>query len=159
MSISVVKRREACLRLLRSEFDLEATIAWVLKEYADDPFVLRAKNKEKLARNIVTIGGSGDQQELNMLAFQQALATFATEQRQSSLAALRAEKESLVQERDKLVAALDEERGSVHAERRSRDNVQGDLNKSNERVQDLQETITDQRLKIGVLEERSASTA
>ena len=75
MTISATKRRDACLHLLRNDFDIEGTIRWMLREYADDPAMLRASNKEKLARNVITIGGSGDQQALNMVAFQQALAS------------------------------------------------------------------------------------
>jgi hypothetical protein len=80
MGLSIAKRREACLRLLRNQFDIEATIKWAIKAYADDPAMERAMHKERLARNIITIGGSGDQQQLNLVAFQQALTQFAAEQ-------------------------------------------------------------------------------
>ena len=32
MSISVAKRRDACLHLLRNDFDIEATVQWVIRE-------------------------------------------------------------------------------------------------------------------------------
>ena len=65
--------------------DIDATTKWVVKEYADDPSMQRATNKDRLARNIITIGGSGDQQQLNMVAFQQALAQHAEEQRRKAV--------------------------------------------------------------------------
>ena len=76
MSISPHKRMNACLRLIRNDFDIEGTVAWVMREYADDPAMQQAKHKEKLARNIITIGGSGDQQYMNLAAFKDALRLF-----------------------------------------------------------------------------------
>ena len=105
MSMSVAKRREACLHLLRNDFDIDATVDWVLREFADEPSMERAKNKGKLARNIVTIGGSGDQQSLNLVAFEQALAIYGEEKRRKSVSALEGEnkalKEALERERDR----------------------------------------------------------
>ena len=77
MSVSMIKRTEACLRLLRSDFDIEGTIEWMLNEYADDPTIQRAANKEKLCRNMITIGGTGEQKYLNLVAFRQALLIFS----------------------------------------------------------------------------------
>ena len=77
MSVSMIKRTEACLRLLRSDFDIEGTIEWMLNEYADDPTIQRAANKEKLCRNMITIGGTGEQKYLNLVAFRQALIIFS----------------------------------------------------------------------------------
>ena len=73
MSVSPTKRREACLRLLRSDIDIDGTVEWMLKEWADEPTSQRATNKGKLCRNIITIGSTGDQQYLNLVSFQQAL--------------------------------------------------------------------------------------
>ena len=108
MSISVAKRREACLRLLRSDFDIDATVEWVMKEYADDPSFERAKNKERLARNIVTIGGSGDQQALNLVAFQQALSQYAVEQNRKVINAQEAEAAKLQRDLDYARSQRDE---------------------------------------------------
>ena len=73
MSISIHKRPTACFHLLKHEFDIDGTVDHVVKEFADEPAMQRAKNPRKLARNIVTIGRSGDQQEMNLHAFKQAL--------------------------------------------------------------------------------------
>lgn len=76
MSIPVHKRTQGCLYLLRHNFDIEGTIDFVLKECADEPAMKRSKHPRKLARNLVTIGGSGDQQQLNLVAFKDALREF-----------------------------------------------------------------------------------
>ena len=116
MSISITKRRDACLRFLRSDFDIDGTVAWVMREYMDDPSMERAKNKGKLARNIVTIGGSGDQQALNMVAFQQALAVLADEQRRKAVKAHTDETSALRGQN----AALQERLHEIEAELRDR---------------------------------------
>ena len=67
----------------------------ILKNYAADLAKERAKNKEKLAWNIVTIGGSREQQELNLAAFQQAIFQYAAEKRQEDVNALEAENKAL----------------------------------------------------------------
>ncbi len=73
MSLSISRRREACLKYLQNDFDTDRTIAWVLKEFANESAFQNATHKDRLARNIITMGGSGDQQQLNCVAFQQAL--------------------------------------------------------------------------------------
>ena len=132
MSISVAKRRDACLHLLRNDFDIEASVDWVMSEFADEPSMQRAKNKEKLARNIITIGGSGDQQSLNLVAFEQALAIYGEEKRRKSVSALEGEnkalKEALERERDR-----NEELGKDYREQ---------VNK----IQDLQTKLGDAKL-------------
>ena len=70
MSMSMSTRREACLHLLRSELDIDGTIEWMLNEYALEPTIQRTVNKEKLCRNVITIGGRGEQKYLNLVAFQ-----------------------------------------------------------------------------------------
>ena len=76
MSIPVHKRMQGCLYLLKHQFDIESTIDYVIRECSDEPAMERAKDKRKLARNIVTIGGTGDQQQLNLVAFKDALREF-----------------------------------------------------------------------------------
>ena len=81
MSMSLPRRREACLHFIRNGFDADQTIKWVLKEYADDENVQRAKYPERLARNIITMGAGGDQKEMNIAAFGQAFEIFVREER------------------------------------------------------------------------------
>ena len=76
MSIPLHKRTQGCLYLLNHQFDVEATINHVLQECAAEPAMLRSQHQRELARNIVTIGGSGDQQQLNLAAFKDALREF-----------------------------------------------------------------------------------
>ena len=73
MGLSIARRRDACLHYIQSDFDIDATVRWVLREFRAEPAFLRSKNPERLARNIVTMGGQGDQQEMNAVGFMQAL--------------------------------------------------------------------------------------
>ena len=128
MSISVTKRRDAVLRLLRSDFDIDGTVQWVMLEFADEPAMQRAKNKEALARNIVTIGSQGDQQSLNMVAFQQALAIHAEDQRR---------KYTNVLESD-----LETARRNLEDERNRNEELGKDYRAQVKRVQDIQEQLS-----------------
>ena len=79
------KRKAGCLYLIKNEFDIERAVDFVVRECADEPAMQRSANQRKLARNIVTIGGSGDQQQLNLLAFKEALNDFDAERQRSLL--------------------------------------------------------------------------
>ena len=83
MSIPFHKRKMGCLHLLRNEFNIEGAIDFVVRECADEPAMQRSADQRKLARNIVTIGGSGDQQQLNLQAFKEALDTFDAERQRN----------------------------------------------------------------------------
>ena len=72
MSISFDRRKRACVYQIDGGFDTDKTVAWMMREYANDETVLRAKYPEKLCRNIVTIGGSGRERDLNFAAFEAA---------------------------------------------------------------------------------------
>ena len=137
MSLSVTKRRDACLHLLRSEFDIDGTVKWVIREYAEDPAMERATNKERLARNIITIGGSGDQQALNMVAFQQALAIHASEQSRRAISQQEAEVTRLTQKLDQ-------------SEARAND-VERDYRAQVQMVQDLRERLAESEVAMARL--------
>ena len=88
MSMSMSSRRQACIHFIRNGFDAEKTVKWFLTEYASNATVQRAKHPERLARNIIAMGGDGDQREMNIAAFNDALRVFMDEEkeRQSALA-------------------------------------------------------------------------
>ncbi len=125
MSISIPKRTEACLKFIREGFDADATVAWMLTQYADEPSMLRAKHKDKLARNIITMGGSGDQREMNIAAFDRALQQFMRDERERAVYEIQRQKETLEIELRKAQDEIFE-----------RD---GDLRKLYERVDTLQQ--------------------
>lgn len=81
MSMSIPRRQEACLQFIRGGFDAQATVAWMLNEFADEPTIQRAKNPEKLLLNTITMGGTGDQKEMNQAAFSRALDVYIQEER------------------------------------------------------------------------------
>lgn len=121
--ISVARRREAVLRLLNSDFDIDSTVKWVLRELADEPVMMRAKNKEALARNIITIGSTGIQQELNLVAFQQALAEYGATRRKSAMDSLTQENKALEDKVAALESDVREQRREIQTQARSLDKV------------------------------------
>ena len=111
MSIPLHKRTQGCLYLLKHQFDIEGTIDYVVREFADEPAMQRAQDKRKLARNIVTIGSTGDQQQLNLVAFRDALQEFDQDRQQRREAEFKRELDAL---RDQIRSA---EARAVNAER------------------------------------------
>ena len=113
MQLSPARRRDACLHLIESGFDVDATVDWAPDTFADDPAVGAAKDREKLARNVVTVGGYGHQSaRCNMIAFQQALTQV------SSLSTCRNEKSVANSEIRSLSEQVERERYSVQLRRR-----------------------------------------
>lgn len=83
--ISIARRTDACLYLLRHNGDVDATVKYVLKEMADEPAIQQAKNKEKLVRNIVSMGGSGLNQDANITAMRRAMDIYSDEKHQAEV--------------------------------------------------------------------------
>lgn len=72
---------------------------------ADEPAIQQAKNKHKLALNIVSMGGSGLNQDANITAMRRAMDIYSDEKHQ-------AEVQKLTQENAALKAELDRERNA-----------------------------------------------
>ena len=104
MSMAFEKREAACLEFIRSGFDQEHTIQWMMSEYADDPTIQRTTNPKKLCQNIITIGGTGAHKLRNMAAFHNAFRTFTRELEQKQAATWKATYQSLEHELDLLQA-------------------------------------------------------
>lgn len=100
--ISIARRTDACLYLLRHNGDVDATIKYVLKEMADEPAIQQAKNKEKLVRNIVSMGGSGLNQDANITAMRRAMDIYSDEKKQAEIAKLTQENAALKAELDRV---------------------------------------------------------
>ena len=81
MSMSIPRRQEACLHFIRNGFDADQTIAWMRTEYVNEPSLQNATHPEKLCRNVITMGASGDQKEMNIAAFSKAFDVFLNEER------------------------------------------------------------------------------
>ena len=86
--ISIARRTDGCLYLLRHGGDTDATIQYILREMADEPAIQQAKNKEKLARNIISMGGSGLNQDANITAMRRAMDIYADEKHRAEVAKL-----------------------------------------------------------------------
>lgn len=121
MSIPIYKRREGCLVLLRNDMNVEKAVEHILDSCSDETSMLRAKYPEKLARNIVTMGGSGVQQELNILAMQQAVAQYGVEQGRQEANRAKAEADTLKAQLELANEALASERNTVNVERKKAD--------------------------------------
>ena len=121
MSIPFQHREEACYRFISSGFKLEDTVAWMMNEYKENPTISRAKYPEKLCANTVTMGGNGDQQQLNVAAFGNAYRRFASETEAQAAEASRAEVNKL--------------NGDHQALRERFDQTQRDLNEANNSIQ------------------------
>ena len=106
-SIPIARRKDACLRFIRSNFDIEATEEWVIRELADYPAMQRTKHPEKLARNIFMMGGTGIQQEANAEAFRGAVEIHVNDLREQT-------KNSLEKEAQSLASSLETERNRNH---------------------------------------------
>lgn len=100
-SVLPLKRKQSILHLLESEWDFDGTVQWMLKEFRDDDAIKAAKNKEKLCMNILTLGGTGLNQHVNIVAFQQALAEYADNLRQKDQAQSNARLTEAIKERDR----------------------------------------------------------
>ena len=118
--ISIARRTDACLYLLRHNGDIDATVRYVLKELADEPAIQQAKNKEKLARNIISMGGSGLNQDANITAMRRAMDIYADEKHQAEVAKLNQE-----------LAAL---KAELERERNAKQDVELDYRKVSEQL-------------------------
>ncbi len=74
MHLPLEYRVEAVLRFIQSGFKLEETIAWFLDKYSHLDTVVKSANPRTLIRNIVTMGGRGWNLDLNIVAFDKAMA-------------------------------------------------------------------------------------
>ena len=79
MSIPFQFREEACYRFINSGFKLEETVSWMMDTYNHDTTISRAKYPDKLCANTVTMGGNGDQQQMNIAAFGNAYRRYESE--------------------------------------------------------------------------------
>ena len=76
MSVPFKYREAACLKFIESGFKIETTIGWMQSQYGEEDSMKRAKYPEKLCRNILTLGGGGNEQQLNIVAFKNALGEY-----------------------------------------------------------------------------------
>ena len=73
MTMSPDRRKRACMYHIESRLNTDKTVEWMLKEFANDEAVKRAKYPEKLCRNIITMGAQGRERFMNQQAHAAAL--------------------------------------------------------------------------------------
>ena len=91
MSVNFDKRVNACTRYFDSGQDTGGTVDWMMQEFAEDETFKRAKNPRKLAENIITMGGTGRERQMNMAAYRIALDKYQHREREREMAGLRDE--------------------------------------------------------------------
>ena len=123
MSVSIPKRKLACRQFIKNDFDMDTTVDWFLKEFATDPHVSRVKNKRRLAENIVSMGGSGDQKGMNIEAFLQALVQHQSEWRDEEIRVA----EVKLQQANKIIGEQQETINDLNSEVRDALNAKADL--------------------------------
>ena len=121
MSVPFQDREEAAYRFITSGFKLEDTVDWMMQEFKDNPTIARSKHPKTLCANTVTMGGNGDQQQLNVAAFGNAYRRYAAESEAQLTETSRAD-----------IKRLDEEYKNL---RQRLDQSQRELNDANNSVQ------------------------
>ena len=72
-TIPGVKRERGVRYVIDHDFDVNLAIEYLIRECADEPKMKAAKDQRVLARNILTIKGSGAEKELNWRAWRDAV--------------------------------------------------------------------------------------
>ena len=108
MSMDFNKRIAACTRYFESGQDTDGTVDWMMQEFAADETLKRAKNPRKLCENIVTMGGTGRERQMNMGAYRTALDKYQDREREREMACLREEAARYRDEKDELRRRLDD---------------------------------------------------
>ena len=124
MSIPFQYREEACYRFIASGFKLEESVAWMMQAWKDDPTITRAKYPEILCANTVTMGGNGDQKQLNVAAFGNAYRRFASETESQLTEAAKVEVSKVAGENQSLRAELDQAQRALN---QANNSIQGHL--------------------------------
>ena len=124
MSIPFQFREEACYRYISSGFKLEDTVKWMMESYNHDTTISRAKYPDKLCANTVTMGGNGDQQQLNIAAFGNAYQRFAKEKEAQLAEAARVEVSKLADQNQSLREELDQAQRALN---QANNSIQGHL--------------------------------
>ena len=137
MSMAIDKRVQACTILMgECKFNTTLTIEQLMamEEFRDDPYIRRQKYPEARLLDIITMGGEGDQKQMNIHAFTAALAQHTAQQMGQVVAENDAEKRAqrerewkLEQENAKLRDRLDDKTDEVATLQNEKQQLQSDL--------------------------------
>ena len=89
-TIPGVKRERGVRYVIDHDFDVNLAVEYLIRECADEPKMKAAKDQRVLARNILTIKGTGAEKELNWRAWRDAVIRYGED--------MVRQKESLFQE-------------------------------------------------------------
>ena len=109
-----MKRERGVRYVIDHDFDVNLAIEYLIRECADEPKMKAAKDQRTLARNILTIKGSGAEKELNWRAWRDAVIRYGED--------MARQKESLfaetVKQKDDRIRELEADLRSVNRDNR-----------------------------------------
>ena len=95
-----------------------------MNKWRGDETIIRSKHPEKLCANTITMGGAGDQQQLNVAAFGNAYRRYASEAEAVLTEASRAEVVKVANENQSLREKLDQSQRELN---QANNSIQGQL--------------------------------
>ena len=137
-----------------NNMDVELAARQMVKDMADHPRFQRAKNPLKLAMNLVGGGGSGDNQEFNLMIFRQALDEVIAEraaQKEVQLTRQVEAQEAVIQSKDSHIVDLNRDIQEAHrrfevaqeARDEERKHLANELATARNRIDDLSERLAE----------------
>lgn len=139
-----------------NNMDVELAARQMVAEMADHPRFQRTKNPMKLAMNMVGGGGSGDNQEFNLVIFRQALDEVIAEraaQKEVQLNRRIEAQEAVIESRERQIVDLSRDIQDVHrkfeASQESHDEerkrIANELTTARNRIDELTERLAEER--------------
>ena len=140
-----IKYAKICIQ---NNMDVELAARQMVHDMADHPRFQRAQNPLKLAINLVSGGGSGDNQEFNLMIFRQALDEVIAErtaQKEIQLKRSVESQEAVIQSRETQIVDLGKELSALNARlhdvielhREERERLAGEVTQTRGRIDDI----------------------
>ena len=113
-TIPSIKRERGVRYVIDHDFDVALGVAFLLRECADEPKMKAAKDQQLLARNILTMKGSGAEKELNWRAWRDAVLRYGEEMARQKEGQFQAE----LEKKDDKIRELEAEVRSLNRDNR-----------------------------------------
>ena len=113
-TIPSVKRERGIRYFIDHEFDLNLGVQFLIRECADEPKMTAAKDQQVLARNILTIKGTGAEKELNWKCWRDAIIRYGEDMARHKETQLKTE----LDKKDEKILELEAELRSLNSDRR-----------------------------------------
>ncbi len=113
-TIPGVKREKGVRYLIDHDLDLALGVAFLVRECADEPKMKAAKDRQLLARNILTMKGTGAEKELNWRSWRDAIIKYGEDIARSRDGAFKEE----LAKKDERILELEAEARSLYRDNR-----------------------------------------